>query len=88
MLRDNNHHPPGGVAPGESERDMIAEFDGIKVIIPKGYSKNEYGFYMDGHGVEYTLVSYGNGDDAEICLETVYSKHVRIIPLKRVEAIG
>lgn len=64
---------------------MTAEFNGIKVKIPRGYNgPNEDGFYMNGHGVEYALVSYGSGEDKEICLETVYSDHVRTVPLERV----
>lgn len=62
---------------------MIAEFNGIKVKIPKWYNgPDQNGFYMDRHGVEYALVSYGSGEDKEICLETVYSDHVRTVPLK------
>ncbi len=61
---------------------MIAEFDGIKVKIPKGYRKNENGYYQNGHGVEYALVSYGWKEDVVVCLETVYSKHVRTIELE------
>lgn len=69
---------------GESEKDMTAEFNGIKVKIPRGYNgPDENGFYMNGHGVEYAIVSYGSGEDMEICLETVYSDHVRTVPLKR-----
>ena len=62
---------------------MVAEFNGLLVKIPKGYrGPNEDGFYMNGHGVEYALVQYGQGDELTICLETVYSKHVRTIPLE------
>lgn len=63
---------------------MIADFYGIKVLIPNGYTLDSNGFYINGHGVEYALVQYGRGEDATICLETVYSKHVRTIPLENV----
>ena len=63
---------------------MIAEFEGIKVRIPKGYTLDSMGFYVNGHGVEYALVSYGRGENAVICLETIYSKYVRTIELERV----
>lgn len=64
---------------------MTATFNGKTVKIPKGYKgPNEDGFYMTGHGVEYALVSYGNGEDAVICLETVYSRHVRTVELEEV----
>ena len=66
---------------------MTAEFDGIKVKIPNGYRYNsETGMYMNGHGVEYQLVRYGWKENATICLETVYSKHVRTIELEIVPA--
>lgn len=62
---------------------MTAVFDGITVKIPKGYNgPNENGYYMNGHGVEYALVRYGWKDDVTICLETVYSKHVRSVELE------
>ncbi len=62
---------------------MIAEFKGVKVKIPKGYrGPDENGLYMNGHGVEYALVRYGSGESACICLETVYSKHVRTVVLE------
>ena len=63
---------------------MTATFGGMKVIIPKGYTLDSNGFYINAHGVEYALVQYGRGEDATICLETVYSKHVRTIPLEKV----
>ena len=63
---------------------MIAEFNGIKVKIPKGYMLDSNGLYINGHGVEYALVQYGNDDETMICLETVYSRHVRTILLKKV----
>lgn len=63
---------------------MIAELDGIKVRIPKGYTLDGMGFYVNGHWVEYALVSYGRGENAVICLETIYSKHIRTIELERV----
>lgn len=62
---------------------MTASFNGIQVKIPKGYTFDGEEFYINGHGVEYALVQYGLGDDAVICLETVYSKHVRTVPLDR-----
>lgn len=62
---------------------MTADFFGVKVKIPAGYELDSYGFYINGHGVEYTLVEYGSGEGATICLETVYSRHVRTIPLER-----
>ena len=63
---------------------MTAEFEGIKVKIPKGYHLDSMGYYVNGHGVEYVLVAYGRGDESVICLETVYSKHVRIIKCERI----
>jgi hypothetical protein len=63
---------------------MTAEFEGTKVKIPKGYTLDSYGYYMDRHGVEYALVEYGWKDERVICLETVYSKHVRTVPLEKV----
>lgn len=62
---------------------MTAEFDGIKVKIPKGYRLDSMGYYVNGHGVEYALVAYGRGDETVICIETVYSKHVRTVVLER-----
>ena len=62
---------------------MTAEFNGVKVRIPRGYKLDSEGFYINGHGVEYALVQYGRGEEATICLETVYSKHVRTIELER-----
>lgn len=64
---------------------MIAEFKGKKVRIPKGYRLTDDGTYMNGHGVEYALVQYGWEDDISICLETIYSKHVRTIELEIIE---
>lgn len=62
---------------------MTAEFDGIKVKIPKGYHLTENGTYMNGHGVEYALVSYGWKTDQVICLETVNGyRHTRTIELE------
>lgn len=63
---------------------MTANFFGITVKIPKGYTLDSNGFYINRHGVEYALVQYGRGEDAVICLETVYSKHVRTIELEKV----
>ena len=66
---------------------MTAEFDGVKVKIPHGYHyDSETGRYMDGHGVEYQLVRYGRKENSTICLETVYSKHVRTVELDVVPA--
>lgn len=62
---------------------MKAVFNGITVKIPKGYTLDSEGFYINGHGVEYALVQYGKDDESTICLETVYSRHVRTIPLDR-----
>lgn len=62
---------------------MIAEFDGIKVKIPRGYHPTENGTYMNGHGVEYALVAYGWKESQVICLETVYGyRHTRTIELE------
>lgn len=61
---------------------MVAEFNGLLVKIPKGYKQKEDGLFVNGHGVEYALVQYGQNDELTICLETVYSKHVRTIPLE------
>lgn len=64
---------------------MTATFNGKTVKIPKGYKgPNEDGFYTNGHGVEYALVQYGSGEDATICLETVYSRHTRTGELEEV----
>ncbi len=63
---------------------MTAEFDGVKVKIPRGYrGPDESGLYMNSHGVQYVLVSYGSGENSCVCLETVYSKHVRTVELER-----
>ena len=75
-------------AHGEKGNIMVAEFNGLLVKIPKGYRPAEDGLYVDGHGVEYALVQYGSGDDLTICLETVYSKHVRTVPLELYERKG
>ena len=61
---------------------MIVEAFGKKVKIPKGYKQTDDNFFMNGHGVEYGLVRYGWKEDETICLETVYSKHVRTIELE------
>ena len=64
---------------------MTATFNGKTVKIPNGYrGPDADGFYMNGHGVEYALVQYGRGEDAVICLETVYSRHTRTIELEEV----
>jgi len=62
---------------------MRVIFNGIQVEIPKGYTLDSEGNYINGHGVEYALVQYGRGDNATICLETIYSRHIRTIELKR-----
>lgn len=71
----NNH--------SEEEMKMLADFFGTKVVIPKGYHIDSNGNYINNHGVEYQLVEYGRGKDSVICLETIYSKHVRTIELKK-----
>lgn len=63
---------------------MIVDFDGIKVRIPRGYTQTEIGTFMNGHGVEYALVLYGWKDCVTVCLETIYSKHVRTIEVETV----
>lgn len=63
---------------------MTANFFGTTVEIPRGYTLDSEGNYINGHGVEYALVQYGRGEDAVICLETIYSRHVRTIELKKV----
>lgn len=60
-----------------------ADYFGTKVKIPNGYHLDSNGYYMDGHGVEYALVSYGRGEEEVVCLETVYSKHTRTVELER-----
>lgn len=62
---------------------MIIEHDGIKIRIPKGYAQTEDGTFVNGHGVEYGLVTYGTGDCKTVCLETVYSKHTRTVVLEK-----
>lgn len=62
---------------------MTVDFEGMKVKVPKGYVMTEDGTFMDGHGVEYGLVSYGRGKDTVICLETIYSKHTRTVALEK-----
>ena len=47
-------------------------------------TKTEDGTFMNGHGVEYGLVIYGAGDCITVCLETIYSKHVRTIEVEAV----
>ena len=69
---------------GKERKTMKANFNGITVKIPKGFKLDSNGFYINGHGVEYALVQYGRGDETTICLETVYSRHVRTIKLERV----
>ena len=62
---------------------MKATFNGVEVKIPKGYTLDSEGNYINNHGVEYALVEYGFGEDTVICLETIYSKHVRTIVLEK-----
>lgn len=62
---------------------MKVTFNGIRVEIPKGYRLDSEGNYINGHGVEYALVQYGRGEEATICLETIYGHHVRTIELKK-----
>ena len=62
---------------------MIVEFEGVKVRIPRGYARTEDGTFVNGHGVEYGIVVYGRGSETIICLETIYSKHVRTIRLEK-----
>lgn len=64
---------------------MIAAFNGVRVRIPKGYRQTDDSTFINGHGVEYALVSYGEGDVKTICLETIYSKHTRTIELEVIE---
>ena len=40
---------------------MIVDYDGMKIRIPKGYAQTEDGTFVNGHGVEYALVTYGRG---------------------------
>lgn len=61
---------------------MIVEFNGIRVKIPKGYRQGDDGIFVNSHGVEYALVSYGSGHEKTICLETIYSKHTRTVELE------
>lgn len=63
---------------------MTDEIAGIKVKIPKGYTPDENGVYVNHHGVEYGLVVYGHGQDAVVYLETVYSKNNRMIKLEKI----
>lgn len=62
---------------------MTVDFEGMKVKVPKGYAMTEDGTFVNGHGVEYGLVSYGRGKDVVICLETIYSKHTRTVVLEK-----
>lgn len=64
------------------EKTNIVSAFGVKVKIPSGYKLNSEGYYQNGHGVEYALVKYGKNDDMIICLETVYSNHVRTVELE------
>lgn len=64
---------------------MTAEFEGVKVRIPNGYTPDGDGVYVDGHGVEYGIFQYNMGDEAVIVLETIYSKHMRTIVLEVVQ---
>ena len=69
---------------GKEDGGMIVDFEGMKIRIPRGYTKTEDGTFMNGHGVEYGLVIYGAGDCITVCLETIYSKHVRTIEVEAV----
>ncbi len=62
---------------------MTVDFEGMKIKVPNGYAMTEDGTFVNGHGVEYGLVSYGRGKDAVICLETIYSKHTRTVVLEK-----
>lgn len=61
---------------------MIKECFGYIVKIPSGYKEKEEGIFVNGHGVEYQVVKYGWKDSVFICLETIYSKHVRTVELE------
>lgn len=61
---------------------MIKEFFGQKVKIPNGYNEVEEGIFVNNHGVEYQVVRYGG---EQICLETIYSKHVRTVELETIK---
>jgi hypothetical protein len=63
---------------------MIVDYDGMKIRIPKGYAQTEDGTFVNGHGVEYALVTYGRGDCVTVCLETIYAKHVRTVEVEAV----
>lgn len=65
---------------------MVVNFEGLNIRIPKGYTRTEDGTFINGHGVEYGLVQYGTGDYITVCLETIYSKHVRTIKVEIVKA--
>ena len=56
-------------------------FKGRKVHIPDSYHLVDDGIFRDRRGVEYTIVQYGSDDAVAICLETIYSKHVKTIEL-------
>lgn len=64
---------------------MIADVFGIKVKIPKGYTHDSNGFFINGHGVEYAPVEYGRGENSVIVLEPVYSKYGRVVELEKVK---
>lgn len=81
-LTTSRNARPGGNE-GRKDTKMTAVFDGKKVKIPRGYHLTENGTYMNGHGVEYALVSYGWKDDEVICLETINGyRHTRTIELE------
>lgn len=63
---------------------MKTEVFGVTVKIPKGYTLDSNGLFINGHGVEYAPAEYGRGKDSTIVLEPVYSKHGRIIELEKV----
>lgn len=62
---------------------MTAMLFGELVKIPKGYHEDSNGYFINGHGVEYAPVQYGWGEDKVICLETVFSNHIRTIELEK-----
>ena len=66
----------------DRETTKVVDFEGMKVSIPKGYIMTEDGTFMNGHGVEYGLVVYGAGECITVCLETIYSKHVRTVEVE------
>ena len=61
---------------------MIVDFEGMKIRIPREYTKTDEWTFINGHGVEYALVQYGAGDCITVCLETIYSKYIRSIEVE------